>query len=173
MEKLDLIQSQCGSATGAIDLTPSGGTAPYTYLWTASSGGVVPAGQSTNQDLTGLLPGTYTVTIKDVNNCTITKSRTIVATTSPVVTFANTSNITVPCGGATTSSLSYTNGGSGACLISGSVTSTLSSQTPAGACGGTVTETWTFTDAYGRTIIKTRTITISPAALPTMTAPAN
>ncbi|WP_309612637.1 gliding motility-associated C-terminal domain-containing protein [Flavobacterium sp.] len=167
-----LINSQCGSATGAIDLTPSGGTAPYTYLWTASAGGVVPSGQQTNQDLTGLLPGTYSVTIRDANGCTITKSRTITATTPTVATFANTSDITVPCGGATTSSLSYTNSGSGSCLISGTVTSSLSSQTPAGACGGTVTETWTYTDAYGRTITKTRTITISPAALPVMTAPA-
>ncbi|MES2409980.1 MAG: hypothetical protein V4535_00910, partial [Bacteroidota bacterium] len=168
-----LIDSQCGSATGSIDLSPSGGTAPYTYLWTASAGGVIPPGQSTNQDLTGLLPGNYSVTITDANGCTITKSRTIGATTPTVATFANTSDITVPCGGATTSSLTYTNNGSGTCLINGSVTSTLSSQTPAGACGGVVTETWTYTDALGRTITKTRLITISPAALPTMTAPAN
>ncbi|QBZ98778.1 HYR-like domain-containing protein [Flavobacterium sangjuense] len=166
-----LIDSQCGSATGAIDLTPTGGTAPFTYVWTASAGGVVPSGQQNNQDLTGLLPGTYSVVITDVNGCTITKSRTIGATTPTVATFANTSDITVPCGGATTSSLSYTNNGSGSCLISGTVTSTLSTQTPAGACGGTVTETWTYTDALGRTITKTRTITISPATLPTMTAP--
>ncbi|WP_162126031.1 T9SS type B sorting domain-containing protein [Flavobacterium phycosphaerae] len=168
-----LTSSQCGSATGAIDLTPTGGTSPFTYTWTASDGGVVPVGQANNQDLTGLVSGTYTVVIKDANNCTITKSRTITATTPAVATFNSTSNITVACGSATTSSLSYTNSGSGSCLISGSVTSTLSTQTPAGACGGTVTETWTFTDAYGRTITKTRTITVSPAALPTMTAPAN
>ncbi|MCF6130193.1 gliding motility-associated C-terminal domain-containing protein [Flavobacterium sp. AS60] len=167
-----LTDSQCGSATGAIDLTPTGGTAPFTYVWTATAGGAVPSGQQNNQDLTGLLPGTYTVVITDVNGCTITKSRTIGATTPTIATFANTSDITVPCGGATTSSLSYTNNGTGSCLISGTVTSTLSTQTPAGACGGTVTETWTFTDALGRTITKTRTITISPATLPTMTAPA-
>src|SRR5260221_9785810 len=42
------------------------------------------------------------------------------------------------------------------------------------ACGGTVTETWTATDACGRTITSvSRTITVSPAALPVMTAPAN
>ncbi|TBX64661.1 gliding motility-associated C-terminal domain-containing protein, partial [Flavobacterium silvisoli] len=168
-----LTPSQCGSATGAIDLTPTGGTAPFTYTWTASNGGAIPAGQSTNQDLTGLVPGDYTVVIKDANGCTITKSRTITATTPAVPVFNSTSDITVACGAATTSSLSYTNSGSGSCLISGSVTSTLSSQTPAGACGGTVVETWTYTDAYGRTITKTRNITVSPAALPTMTAPAN
>ena len=167
------IDSQCGSSTGALDLTPTGGTAPFTYLWTASGGGVVPVGQSTNQDLTGLVPGTYSVKIIDAIGCIINKSRTIVPTTPPLPSFTSTSNIPVGCGAAATSTLSYTNGASGACLISGSVTSTLSSQTPSGACGGTETETWTYTDAYGRTITKSRTITVSPAALPTMTAPAN
>src|SRR6185503_9600786 len=58
--------------------------------------------------------------------------------------------------------LSYTNGGSGNCLISGCVTST---QTAApGVCGGVVTETWTFTDQCQRTITHTRTITVNPAA---------
>ncbi|MCF6130590.1 hypothetical protein L1S35_12975, partial [Flavobacterium sp. AS60] len=167
------IDSQCGSATGSLDLTPTGGTAPYTYLWTASGGGVIPSGQSTSQDLTGLVPGTYTVVITDANGCTITKSRTVVASIAPVPVFTTANAITVPCGTATTSSLSYTNGASGACLISGSVTSSLSSQTPSGACGGTVVETWTYTDIYGRTITQSRNITVSPAALPTMTAPAN
>ncbi|MFN3753888.1 MAG: hypothetical protein ACK4R1_07515, partial [Flavobacterium sp.] len=164
--------SQCGSATGALDLTPLFGTAPYTYSWSATGGGVVPVGQQNNQDLTGLVPGTYSVLITDANGCSITKTRVVGSTTAPVAVFANTNNITVPCGSATTSSLSYTNSASGSCLISGSVTSTLSTQTPAGACGGTVTETWSFTDAFGRTITKSRIITVSPAALPTMTAPA-
>ncbi|MFM9825426.1 MAG: hypothetical protein ACKVOD_04745, partial [Flavobacterium sp.] len=94
---------------------------------------------------------------------------TITVSATPIAVFATANNITVACGAATTSSLSYTNGAT--CLISGSVTSTLSSPLP-GACGGTVTESWTFTDTYGRTITQSRIITISPAALPTMTAPA-
>ncbi|MBA0885573.1 PKD-like domain-containing protein, partial [Flavobacterium undicola] len=75
-----LTQSQCGSATGAIDLTPTGGTPSYTYLWTASNGGVVPSGQQNNQDLTNLLPGNYSVQIKDANNCTTTITREIIQT---------------------------------------------------------------------------------------------
>ncbi len=40
--------------TGAIDITPSGGVSPYTYLW--SNG-------ATTQDITNIPAGTYTVTV--------------------------------------------------------------------------------------------------------------
>ena len=62
---------------GSIDMTTSGGTAPYTYSWSATNGGIVPAGQKNNEDLYDLAVGTYSVTIKDRNNCTTIKSRTI------------------------------------------------------------------------------------------------
>ena len=32
-----------GASNGAINLTPFGGAGPYTYAWSASGGGVVPA----------------------------------------------------------------------------------------------------------------------------------
>src|SRR5205085_10133035 len=50
---------------------------------------------------------------------------------------------------------------SGNCLIEGCVTSTQT--TAPGACGGVVTETWTFIDQCQRTISYSRTITIAPA----------
>ena len=64
---------------GAINMTPLGGKAPYTYAWVASLGGVIPPGQSTNQDLTGLVAGKYTVTITDALNCTSTRFTTVTA----------------------------------------------------------------------------------------------
>src|SRR5688572_29916663 len=64
---------------GAINMTPLGGKAPYTYAWVASEGGAIPAGQSTNQDLTGLVAGKYTVTITDASNCTSTRFTTVTA----------------------------------------------------------------------------------------------
>jgi len=90
---------QCfGANTGAIDLTPTGGTPPYTYSWAASNGGVVPAGQSTNQDLTGLVAGTYTVTITDDNNCVTTKSRDVTGPSAPL-TLGTCSKTDVSCTG--------------------------------------------------------------------------
>ena len=50
--------------TGAIDISASGGSPPYTYSWSNSS---------TSQDLSGILGGTYTVVVTDQNGCTITE----------------------------------------------------------------------------------------------------
>ena len=51
----------CGEPTGAIDLTISGATSPYTFSWENGE---------TTEDLTDLLPGSYTVTVTAANNCT-------------------------------------------------------------------------------------------------------
>ncbi|HEY0744437.1 MAG TPA: SprB repeat-containing protein, partial [Chryseosolibacter sp.] len=51
---------------GAISITPSGGTAPYSYAWTGPNGF-----NSALEDLTGLEPGAYTLTLTDpVSGCT-------------------------------------------------------------------------------------------------------
>ena len=74
----------CFGTKGSLDMTPFGGKAPYTFQWTATNGGVVPAGQATNEDLTNLVPGTYAVVIKDANNCTTTKTRNITGPSAPL-----------------------------------------------------------------------------------------
>ncbi|MBC2844868.1 Ig-like domain-containing protein, partial [Winogradskyella flava] len=48
--------------SGGIDLTVSGGTGPYTYLWSNSS---------TSPNLTGVFAGMYSVTVTDANGCTV------------------------------------------------------------------------------------------------------
>ncbi|MGI9159782.1 MAG: gliding motility-associated C-terminal domain-containing protein [Saprospiraceae bacterium] len=54
----------CGESTGAINTTPGGGNAPYTFSW--SNG-------ASTEDLSNLPPGTYTVTITDNNGCTVVR----------------------------------------------------------------------------------------------------
>lgn len=57
---------------GSIDLTPSGGTAPYSYDWTGPNGFT-----STDQSPTGLEGGAYEVTITDNNGCTFVLQVTV------------------------------------------------------------------------------------------------
>ncbi len=56
------------TTSGIINLSVSGGNAPYQFNWSDLSGGTEP------EDRSGLLPGTYTVTVTDTKNCTATKS---------------------------------------------------------------------------------------------------
>ena len=58
-----------GDPLGTLDISVDGGTpddeGEYEYTWSASNGGVVPDGQTNNQDLTDLVAGTYTVMVMD------------------------------------------------------------------------------------------------------------
>ena len=49
-----------GLSDGSINLSVSGGLAPYTYLWSNSA---------TTQDISGLAAGTYSVTVTGANGC--------------------------------------------------------------------------------------------------------
>ena len=49
-----------GSATGSIDITPAGGVAPYTYVWSTGA---------TTGNVSGLIAGHYTVTVTDSHTC--------------------------------------------------------------------------------------------------------
>jgi len=60
--------SSCNNTDGSASVTPSGGTAPYTYLWSNAS---------TNSAISNLAAGTYFVTVTDVNGCTATASVTL------------------------------------------------------------------------------------------------
>jgi hypothetical protein len=69
---------------GMADLTVSGGVGPYTYQW--SNGEIT-------EDISGLVPGTYTVTVSDANDCSITLDVTIVELSSWMYLSFETSDI--------------------------------------------------------------------------------
>ena len=57
-----------GLANGAIDLSVSGGTSPYTVLW---------SNNETTEDIDNLVAGTYSVSVTDANGCQTTGNYTI------------------------------------------------------------------------------------------------
>ena len=80
--------SGAGLCDGEVTVTPTGGTAPFTYLWDDPSA-------QTTQNATGLCAGTYCVTITDANGCTATSCVTvnepgaIIVTITPVDILCN------------------------------------------------------------------------------------
>jgi gliding motility-associated-like protein len=62
-----LILNCLGDSDGTIDLDVSGGTGPYLYSWSGPAGFT-----SSSKNLTNLLPGTYSVMIRDANLCSET-----------------------------------------------------------------------------------------------------
>lgn len=58
-----------GIATGSMQVTASGGTAPYTYNWAP--------GAQASSSIIHLNAGTYSCTIRDANNCTHTATAAI------------------------------------------------------------------------------------------------
>ncbi|HEY5748093.1 MAG TPA: hypothetical protein VIU12_18610 [Chryseolinea sp.] len=73
-----LINPSCSQANGSIDVTPSGGVTPFTYLW--SNG-------ATTQDVNGLGAGTFTVKITDALGCSTSKSYTLKVNNTLLLTY--------------------------------------------------------------------------------------
>jgi len=93
----------CNSQTiGTATANPSGGQAPYTYVWSANTGG------QTSQTATGLSAGTYSVTVTDNVGCSKTKSVTI---TQPSVLSAGAVSTNVTCFGAVGGTIELTMSG--------------------------------------------------------------
>ncbi|AUC76149.1 T9SS type A sorting domain-containing protein [Olleya sp. Bg11-27] len=64
-----------GGDTGSIDLSVTGGTGSYTYNWSNTA---------TTQDISDLISGTYSVTVRDSNLCPKTVSVTITQAANPL-----------------------------------------------------------------------------------------
>jgi len=121
-----------GTATGSIDVTTTGGTPPYTYSWTP--------GGSTTEDISNLIADTYTLTVKDSNNCTYVTAYTL---NEPYTLVSTPSLVNVNCFGASTGTASVsTTGGTTphSYLWSNSETTAEILNIPAGAYSVTVTD---------------------------------
>src|SRR5260370_64971 len=106
----------------------------------------------------------YTTVFRSCGRVIATVSRTITVTPAALPTMTAPADTTVNCGGIpSATTLTYSNGLSGSCLITGQSNASTFGATPP-ACGGTVTQTWTATDPCGRVIATvSRTITVTPA----------
>jgi gliding motility-associated-like protein len=157
-------------------ITANGGTADYNVSWTGTTTGN-PAGTEIavsggTYNMTGLVAGTYNITVTDANNCTATTSVTITEPTVLDLSVASFSNetcsnldngsITVSAvGGTATIGSPYTYSITSPIVVATQVSPTFNSLT--GSIGG-ITYTVQVTDANGCTDNITQIIT-EPTAL--------
>ena len=146
-----------GACDGTATVGPTGGTPPYTYVWSPPP----PVGQGT-PSASGLCAGTWDVTITDASGCSIVAELLI---TEPLPILAN-ATITDPlCAGVCNGTIVLnTAGGTGPYTYSWSPAPAIGqgTNTITGLCAGT----WnvTITDAAGCTASSSHTI-IEPAPL--------
>ncbi len=60
---VSITDDQCASSSGSINITVSGGTSPFTFLWNNGE---------TSQNLTNVTAGQYFVTVTDNTGCSVT-----------------------------------------------------------------------------------------------------
>ncbi|MBL7774576.1 MAG: carboxypeptidase regulatory-like domain-containing protein, partial [Saprospiraceae bacterium] len=148
LNKLVVNVSCFNGNNGSIDLTVTGGTAPYTYLWSTGA---------TTQDVFNLTVGTYTVTVTDANGFTASTSATV---TQPPAISLSTVVTNVLCNGASTGSINLTVSG-GTPTYAFNWSNGFTGEDPGSLPAGTYTVT--VTDANGCTKTTSATITQPPA----------
>jgi hypothetical protein len=135
-----------GGSNGSVHVAVTGGTAPYIYSWAPSGGSAATA--------TGLMAGTYTVTVTDNKGCTIIDSATI---KQPDALIASIKAVHISCKGKSDGSATVT--------ATGGTFPYTYSWAPSGGTGATATGlapgtyTATVTDANSCTTTQTVSIT--------------
>lgn len=70
---LEAVNENCGNATGSVTAFVDGGVWPYTYAWSTGA---------TTYQITGLIAGTYSVTVTDGSGTEVTQEVTLINTTT-------------------------------------------------------------------------------------------
>lgn len=93
-----------GNCDGTVQMTISGGSAPYTYNWSNGAGMTV-------QNQTNLCAGTYSVVCTDMNGCTASATATVIDSSQQIsINLISENDLTGNCSGTATASPT---GGSG------------------------------------------------------------
>ncbi|MBI3521310.1 MAG: gliding motility-associated C-terminal domain-containing protein [Bacteroidetes bacterium] len=161
---INTTNSNCGSANGSATVTGvTGGTPTYSYNFDG-------AGFNTATTTSGLAAGTHTVTVKDVNSCTLTTTYNVANNAAP--TIAVTSSLNILCNGASTGSLTVSPTG-GTAPFSYTLTSPTQINTtgaftglPAGAYNITVRDNFGCTATVAATLVQPTPLTGTISSTP-------
>lgn len=150
------VDASCGINDGQATVNVSGGTGPYSYVWTPNVG--------TTASVSGLSAGVYSVVVTDANGCQLTETINVNNQNAPTATITSVSDET--CLGAANGSATVSaTGGSGNYTYAWSPSGGTSA-TATGLASGTYTVT--VTDDSG--CITSINVTIGAGSVITVTA---
>lgn len=96
----------CNGLTSTVTITPTGGTAPYSYTFNGVT--------KTNGTYTGITAGTYNWSVKDANNCVVASAPSLTITQPTPITITSADVTTaIPCFGGTGTVTVVATGGTG------------------------------------------------------------
>nr|WP_294858568.1 T9SS type A sorting domain-containing protein [uncultured Fluviicola sp.] len=144
--------SQCTSATGSATLSPTGGTAPYTYFWVSNP-------SVTGATISNVAPGTYAFQVTDAVGCT-KSGAVVVPPISTINATINASSVICPAVTGTATAVVTGTNGPFTYLWNNAATTSSISGVPLG------TYSCVITDALGCSVTKSKTIaSVSPVNL--------
>lgn len=153
--------SECGLNNGSINVTASGGVAPYIYSLNGGS-------SQSNGNFSGLASGSYTITVTDANGCTASSNVVVNSAADITPPVANCKNVTLYLnhgGIAALNAADINNGSYDAC---GNVTLTIAANDMSFNCSqtGENTVTLTVTDESGNISTCNAVVTVLDTIVP-------
>lgn len=159
------VDASCLANDGSIDVSFTGGTGAYTYSWSSPTSPFT----STQEDITGLVPGEYEVVVTDGNNCSTTVQNILIGQPTPPTVTGD--SLTVRCNGESNGGITLlVNGANGNVSYIWSDPTIGNVQNPTGLSAGSYTVT--VTDSESCEAITTVEVT-EPPVLDAMTLAPN